>query len=400
MPFGLLQVNKNMIKNISLSSATIMQVLPSLVTGGVERGTVDVAKAITNDGGRSIVVSSGGPMTHELVRSGIEHFQMNVDSKNPINIWKNIGKLVKIIQQNKVDIIHLRSRAPAWSGWFAAKKTNTPFVTTFHGTYSGYNNPIKRRYNKIMANGVRVIAISDFIAGHIRQSYGVKNSSIRIIPRGFDPKNFNAQNISHERKIKLAKQWRLPDDKLVVMLPGRLTRWKGQINFIRAINKLDKSQIHVLIVGSDQGRIKYKNELEMEIKKLKLENTINIIGHCDDMPAAYMLTDVVVSASTEPEAFGRVSVEGQAMGRMVVATDHGGSRETIVNGRTGWLVQPNDTNSLADAIRVALTISPQERSVIANNAIEHVHLRYTNELMCLRTLETYNELLTKNVPSS
>ena len=389
-----------MSKKINLSSATIMQVLPSLVTGGVERGTVDVAKAIINDGGRSIVVSSGGPMTNELVRSGAEHFQMNVASKNPINIWKNIGRLVKIIQQNKVDIIHLRSRAPAWSGWFAAKKTNTSFVTTFHGTYSGHKNPIKRRYNKIMANGVRVIAISDFIAGHIRQSYGVKSSAIRIIPRGFDPKNFNAQNISHERKIKLARQWRLPDDKLIVMLPGRLTRWKGQINFIRAIKKLDISQIHVLIVGSDQGRIKYKNELEMEIKKLKLENTINIIGHCDDMPAAYMLTDVVVSASTEPEAFGRVAVEGQAMGRMVVATDHGGSKETIVNGRTGWLVQPNDINSIADAIRVALTISPHERSIIAQNAIKHVHEKYTNELMCLRTLETYNELLTKNVISS
>ena len=393
----ILEANKDMRQKIDSSSATIMQVLPNLVAGGVERGTVDVAKAIINGGGRSIVVSSGGPMTNELVRSGSKHIKMNVASKNPINIWKNIDRLAKIIKQNKVDIIHLRSRAPAWSGWVAAKKTNTPFVTTFHGTYSGYNNLIKRRYNKIMTQGVRVIAISHFIAGHIRQRYGVNNSAIRIIPRGFDSENFSIQNISHERKIKLAKQWRLPDDKLIVMLPGRLTRWKGQINFIRAINKLDLSQIHVLIVGSDQGRVKYKNELEMEIKKLKLENTVNIIGHCDDMPAAYMLTDVVVSASTEPEAFGRVAVEGQAMGRMVVATDHGGSKETILHGRTGWLVEPNNPNSLADAIKICLNMAPQERSVISRNAITHVNSKYTNKLMCLRTLETYNELLTKNV---
>ncbi|MCW9035230.1 MAG: glycosyltransferase family 4 protein [Rhodospirillales bacterium] len=372
--------------------ATVLQVLPALVTGGVERGTVEVAGAIQAAGGRAIVVSNGGPMVHELDRVGAEHIELPVHSKNPLVMRANIDKLAEIIQREHVDIVHARSRAPAWSAFYAAKKTNAHFVTTFHGTYS-HDNAFKRRYNKIMTAGEKVIAISSFIAGHMRKIYGVPNENIRVISRGVDMSRFDPDIISAERLVALAGKWRVPDGAPVVMLPGRLTRWKGQITFIEAIALLGRKDIRALLVGSDQGREAYRRELETLIGERGLNDVVRIVDHCDDMAAAYMLTDIVVSASTDPEAFGRVAIEAQSLGRPVVATNHGGAKETVVDGKTGWLVPPGEASAMADAIRKGLDLDDKAREAFSSRAIKNVHDNFSKETMCAKTLDVYNEVL-------
>ena len=371
---------------------TVMQVLPELVTGGVEQGTVDIAAAIVEGGGRSIVVSAGGPMVQELKRSGVEHYLLPVNSKNPLTMRKNVNRLSKLAQDRRVDIIHARSRAPAWSAWRAALKTKKYFVTTFHGTY-GHSNWFKRQYNEVMTKGDRIIAISNFIAGHILKVYGIPPSSIRVIPRGIDTNKFSPDNVSQARRIKLASEWRLPDDKPIIILPGRLTRWKGHTVLIEAIKKLGRKDIQCLIVGSDQDRENYRRELERQIEKFGMQDIIHVVGHCNDMPAAYMLTDIVISASTDPEAFGRIMVEGQALGRLVIGTNHGGSTETVIDGQTGWLVKPNDPNSLTEKLNVALNLTDVQRDNITKKASQHIRNNYSKQLMCTKTLEVYNELI-------
>jgi glycosyltransferase involved in cell wall biosynthesis len=373
----------------------VMQILPALMVGGVERGTVDLANAIVEAGGRSIVVSSGGPMVLELERVGSKHFELPVASKNPFTMWQNIRHLVKIIKDEQVDIVHARSRAPAWSAWYAARRTKKHFVTTFHGTY-GSSNWVKRRYNEIMTKGDRVIAISNFIAGHIQQIYATPSARIRVIPRGIDIRKFNSANVSQERIIQLATAWRLPDDKTIIILPARLTRWKGHSILIRAIAKLNRNDIRCLMVGSTQGRKDYYRELENEINLHGMQQYIHLIKNCNDMPAAYMLTDIVVSASTEPEAFGRVVAEAQALGRLVIATDHGGSKETILHGKTGWLVPPNDPDGLAETLNKLLNLTQEKRAEVSKNSIKHIHMNYSKDMMCANILEVYNELITND----
>ena len=392
-----MKMNRNVPKPFTAKSfvnqnhLSVMQVLPGLVTGGVERGTIDIAIAVAKAGGKSIVVSSGGPMTLELERNGINHFQLPVDSKNPFVMIKNIKKLQNLILTENINITHARSRAPAWSAWRAAIETNTSFVTTFHGTYS-YNNWLKRQYNSIMTKGERVIAISNFIAGHILKNYGVPRKQIRVIPRGIDLEKYNPSNISHERIIKLAHKWRMPDDKRIIMLPGRLSRWKGHRVFIEAIKILQRADVQCLIVGSDRNQENYRNELQDHIIQLGLHNKIHVVGHCDDMPAAYMLTDLVISASTDPEAFGRVAIEAQALGRLVIGTNHGGSKESIFNEKTGWLVEPNDPIELAFCLNDILNVTNEKRAEIAKNAMNHARQYYSKETMCSKTLDVYNEL--------
>jgi len=380
------------VRPADIRGATVLQVLPALQTGGVERGTVDIAEAIVTAGGRAIVASAGGPMVTELNRAHATHIALPLASKNPVVMFKNIARLAELIVREKVDIVHARSRAPAWSAYRAAKATGVPFLTTYHGTY-GHSNALKRWYNSVMVKGERVIAISDFIAGHIRQIYGVQTNRIRVIPRGVDMARYDQNAISNERMINLALKWRLPDGMPVIMLPGRLTRWKGQTVFIEAIEKLGRNDIQCLLVGSDQGRESYSGELKQEIKRRNLSSIVHIIDDCNDMQAAYMLTDLVISASTDPEAFGRVIVEAQALGRPVVATDHGGARETVIENVTGWLTPPGDSTALAAAIAKALSLDETQRIHLSARAIEHVRANYTKELMSRRTLDVYNELL-------
>lgn len=373
--------------------ATVLQVLPALGTsGGVERGTVEIANAVVQAGGRAIVVSAGGAKEHELQRVGAEHVTMPVDTKNPIGIYNNIRRLADLIRREEVDIVHARSRAPAWSAYYAAKRTKTPFITTFHGTYSR-GNPFKRIYNSAMTKGVRVIAISNFIAGHIRQYYGVPSERIRTIHRGVDLTRFSAANVTAQRVIPLANEWRITEGHPVVMLPGRLTRWKGQVVFIEAIARLNRRDLRCLLVGGDQGRHEFRTELENLVEKYDLGEVVRIVENCRDMPAAYMLTDVVVSASTDPEAFGRVIIEAQALGRPVIATDHGGARETVLENETGWLVPPGDPGALAVAIERAIGLSEQRRAVLAEKSITNVRNHFSTEAMCRKTLNVYDEVL-------
>ncbi|NQV56007.1 MAG: glycosyltransferase family 4 protein [Rhodospirillales bacterium] len=371
---------------------TVLQVLPELITGGVERGTVDIAEAVVAAGGRAIVASEGGPMEVELTRAGAEHITLPLASKNPFVIYKNIGRLAKLITAEQVDVVHARSRAPAWSAWYAAKRSKCAFITTFHGTY-GHGAWFKRWYNSIMTRGDRVIAISDFIGGHARKIYGVETARIRIVHRGIDVVKYDPANISAERVINLAKKWRLPDGQPVVMLPGRLTRWKGQSVFIEAVRQLNRPGVQFLIVGSDQGRAEYRLELERRIENQGMTGIIHAIDHCEDMPAAYMLTDVVVSASTEPEAFGRIIAEAQSLGRPVIATDHGGAREIVIEGETGWLTKPGDAGSLAKILAGALDQSKDQRRAFAERARANICDKYSKERMCDATLEIYEEVL-------
>jgi glycosyltransferase involved in cell wall biosynthesis len=368
----------------------VLQVVPSLVTGGVERGTVEIAQALVNGGWQSVVVSSGGPMVREVERARAVHVTLPVDSKNPVVMRANVGRLVDVIKRYNIDIVHARSRAPAWTAVAAARRTGRHFVTTFHNAY-GAHSRLKRFYNSVMAKGERVIAISDFVAEHAAELYGVGSDRLRVIPRGVDVTRFDPERVSAERLIALSRQWRLPDGAFVVMLPGRLTRWKGHTVVIDALALLGRTDLRCLFVGGGDAR--YARELERRAEQRGLGPVVQIVDDCRDMPAAYMLADVVVSASTSPEGFGRVIVEAQAMGRLVIATDHGGARETVVPGSTGWLVPPGDPRALAEALMEAMTLGPEARLAQAQRAIDHVRRHFNAISMAARTLEVYDEIL-------
>jgi glycosyltransferase involved in cell wall biosynthesis len=369
----------------------VLQVVPSLVSGGVERGTVEIAAALVEAGWTACVASAGGPMERELARAGVEHIQLPLASKNPLVMRRNTAALVDIIRSLRIDIVHARSRAPAWSAWKAARKTHRRFVTTFHNAYDE-RAPLKHWYNSVMARGERVIAISDFVAGYAASSYGVGADRLRMIPRGVDLNLFDPARVKGDRVADLAAKWRVPDDVAVVMLPGRLTRWKGGLDFIDAIARLGRRDLCCLLVGSEQRR-GFRRELEAAIDRRGIGAQFRIIEDCRDMAAAYVLADVVVSASTDPEGFGRTIVEAQAMGRPVIATDHGGARETVVPGSTGWLVPPGDSAALAGAISETLSLDPAMRSALARRARAHIAAGFTREAMCARTIDIYEELL-------
>lgn len=379
------------------SQPTVLQVLPALgsangAAGGVERGTVDVAKALVAAGWNAIVASEGGPLARELDRVGAKHVTLPLASKNPFVMRKNVGRLRDVIAAQGVDIVHARSRAPAWSAEAAAKKEGVHFMTTFHGTY-GAKSPLKRAYNAVMTRGERVIAISEFIADHIRATYKIDEARIRVIHRGVEVAHFDPARVSQERIIQLAAGWRLPEDRRIVMLPARLSRWKGQGLLLEAIAKLGRRDLFALFVGVGSGSESLREELEAKILSLGLGDSVRLIDDCRDMPAAYMLADVVVAPSTQPEAFGRTVTEAQAMGRPVVAADHGGARETVIPGVTGWLASPGDADDWAAAIDHAVSLSPVAREQLARDAIANVRDRFTNEVMCARTLDVYRELV-------
>jgi glycosyltransferase involved in cell wall biosynthesis len=368
-----------------------LQILPSLVSGGAERGTIELAGALVEAGWTSYVASGGGPLEREIARAGATHLTLPLASKNPLVMRSNVAKLARLIRQLDIDIVHARSRAPAWSARAAARATKRRFVTTFHNAY-GVRTMLKRHYNSIMARGERVIAISHFVADYAASVYGVGPDRLRTIPRGVDLDAFDPTRVGAQRIISLAREWRLPDGEPVVMLPGRLTRWKGGLDFIAAIAATGRRDICCLLVGSEQRR-GFRQELETAIEHRGVDGLFRIIENCHDMPAAYMLADVVVSASSNPEGFGRIIVEAQAMGRPVVATNHGGARETILPGATGWLVPPRDPAALAVAINDALSLNIDERKRLAQYAIAHVTSHFSRELMCARTIEVYQELL-------
>jgi len=371
---------------------TVLQVLPRLVVGGAERGTVDVAAAIQRAGGRAIVASQGGPMVHELERAQAKHVRLPLAPKNPITIWRNAGRLARVIRQNKVDIVHARSRAPAWSALWAARRTGARFMTTFHDTYSA-ESAWKRRYNSVMAKGQLVIAISQFVADHIRELYGLGASVIRIIPRGVDLARFDPARVPAERKIKLIHDWNLPDDRPIILMPARLSRKKGHLVLVEALAKLGRKDICCLMVGDDGRQTSYRSALIEMIHECDLDGVVRLLPQTQDMAAAYSLAAVVVAPSIKAEGFGRVPVEAQAMGRPVIASDVGGFRETIVNGLTGLLVPPGDSQRLSVALGSALDLGQEDRDALAGEAMANIQAKFTREHMCAATLDVYRELM-------
>ncbi len=374
----------------------VLQVLPAMTTGGVERGTVQIAAALTAAGGTALVASAGGPLLHELQRTGATHIELPLESKNPLAIRKNADRLAQIIEQRRVDIVHARSRAPAWSAWKAARRTGRPFVTTYHGAYNA-GNPLKRWYNSIMVRGDRVIAISDFIARHIRHVYPYSVERVRLINRGVDLATFDPAKVTSARIVQISERLKLPDGVPVVLMPGRLTRWKGQTVFIEALARLgprgQRPPFCAIIIGSDQGRTGYRQKLERMLRAHDLQDVVWLADHTSDMPAALMCADVVVSASTDPEAFGRVLAEAGAMGRPAIGSDHGGSQSTVIAGETGWLTPPGDPDALAEAIREAIALTPEERERLAARAMAHVRANFSLGEMSRRTLAVYQELM-------
>jgi glycosyltransferase involved in cell wall biosynthesis len=376
----------------------IMQIIPELSAGGAEQGCIDVAAAIIAGGAQAIVVSNGGRRVHELARFGAVHIDMPVHSKNPAAMWRNAARLRKIIDRYNVNIVHARSRAPAWSAWKACKNTDAHFMTTCHAPYN-INGELKRFYNSVMTRGERVIAISNHVARYLTQNYRMDHSKIRLIPRGIPLERFHPTTVTPERLITLSNEWRVPDGANIVMLPGRITRWKGHHVMIDAMARINRKDLFCVMIGSDQGRNDYRRELEKTIEEKGLAGHVRLVDHCADMPAAYMLATVVVSASTDPEGFGRVPVEAQAMGRPVIATDHGGAQETIIRGQTGWLIPPSDPSALAAAIEEALSLTANQRVILATRAMSHIADHFTREQMTDKTLDVYAELLKKQVYS-
>jgi len=371
---------------------TVLQVLPRLVVGGAERGAVDVAAAIQRAGGMAIVASEGGPMVHELERAHAKHVKLPLAPKNPFTIWRNAARLVRLIRQHKVDIVHARSRAPAWSALWAAQRTGARFMTTFHDTYSA-ESAWKRRYNSVMAQGQLVIAISDFVAEHVREVYGIGMSVIRTIPRGIDLSKFDPDRVPAERKIKLIHDWNLPDDQPIILMPARLSRKKGHLVLVEALAKLGRKDICCLMVGDDGRKTTYRDNLIAMIHECDLDGAVRLLPQTQDMPAAYSLAAVVVAPSIKAEGFGRVPVEAQAMGRPVIASDVGGFRETIVNGQTGLLVPPGNSQRLSVALGSALDLGQEDRDALAAEAMANIQARFTRERMCAATLDVYRELI-------
>jgi glycosyltransferase involved in cell wall biosynthesis len=367
----------------------VLQVLPALHGGGVERGTVEIAAAIVRAGGIALVASAGGPMQAEVERAGGRCFTLNLDTKSPFGIWRNAGRLARLIRAERVDIVHARSRAPAWSAWLACQRTGVSFVTTYHGAY-GEELPFKRRYNEVMARGRIVIAASRYIADLVQQRHGVPEERIRVIPRGVDPALFDPAIINGSRIARLAEAWRLPDGVRPVVLPGRLTAWKGHAVLLDAIARLGRRDVMAVLVGAHQGRHRYARLLEQHATRLGIADRLRLVGECDDMPAAFCLADVVVHASVKPEAFGRVVIEAQAMGRPVIASDLGGPVETVRHGETGWRVPPGDPEALAAAIGVALDLGPEARLALGERARASVP---TVRAMQDATLDVYEAVL-------
>lgn len=369
----------------------ILQVLPALVTGGVERGTIEIAEAQIAVGFRAIVASAGGPMVAELERLGARHVTLPLDRKSPLTIWRNAARLAALVRAEGVAILHARSRGPAWSALLAARWTGAGFVTTYHGSYNeGF--PGKRAYNAVMAKGDRVIAISHFIAGLIAERHGTPAERIRIIPRGVDPRRFDPALVVPERLALLRATWDVPERYPVVLLPGRVTRWKGQGVLVEAMAALPGDAM-ALLVGNQGGKRDFVAELEARIAALGLGGRVRLVGHAEDMAAALLLADVVVHASTDAEAFGRTVIEAQAMARPVIASDLGGPRETVADGVTGWRVPPGDAAALAAALTRVLAMPASERAAIGAAARQAVLAHYTTRAMQDATIAVYRELL-------
>jgi len=377
------------------AAPVILQIVPTLDTGGAERTTIDIARALKEAGWTALVATRGGRMAHELAEAGGELIRMRAASKSPQVIWANVGELVRLIRERNIALVHARSRAPAWSALLATRRCGIPFVTTYHGIYQA-KNPLKRWYNSVMARGDVVIANSQWTAEHVTRTYAPKR--LVTIPRGIDLDYFDPESVARERVAALRARWHIREGERVVLLPGRLSRWKGQLVLLAALDRLQKSNrlphgVRVIIAGDAQRRDTYREELKDTVVRYELHGVASIEDHIEDMAAAYCAADIVVSASTDPEAFGRVPPEAAAMGKPVIATDHGGARETVLDGESGLLVIPGNVTMLSDALAQLLAKARVELSMMGAKGRAHIIENFSLERMCADTLAVYRELL-------
>ncbi len=380
-----------------LQGHTILQVIPDLSAGGAERTTVEMADAIHRAGGRAMVVSEGGRLEPALARAGGELITLPVSRKSPLALLRNAARLARLIEDEGVSLVHARSRAPAWSALRACSQTGVPFVTTYHGAYSGKTR-LKIYYNSIMARGVRVIANSSWTADQIVATHATPRERIVTIPRGVDFDVFDPDTVSGTRLSALAKSWNIADDddRLIVLLAGRLTSWKGQLLAVEALGRLSKAEqdrLHLILVGDAQGRLDYVREIERSILEHGLGGGVSIVGHCDDMATAYALSDVVMAPSQRPEAFGRVAAEASAMARPVIVSNHGGQRETVRDGETGAQAEPGNADSLAACLRMLISMPAEARTAMGQAGRAFVRARFSRDHLQRATLNVYRAVL-------
>lgn len=371
---------------------TILQILPKLDAGGAERVAIEIAEAVKQTGARSLIVAEDGALARFVRRADVEIIHLPVSTKNPLKIRKNAKKLRKIIKENRVDLVHAHSRAPAWSAYLATRKLGVPFVTTYHAAYSE-KGIFKRRYNRVMVSGDRVVAVSNFINNIIKSRYNIDSKKINVIYNGVDPVKFDPASVRGDRAVRLAKDWRIEDGQHAILLPARLTNLKGQKLFIEALAKMRHQEAVGVLVGSDQGRHSYTQELMKLAVESGVGGRLRLAGHLDDMPAALKIADIVVNCSLKPEAFGLTIIEAQAMGKIVVAANHGGARETIEPNVSGFLVPPNNAEALAAVFDMILEGNIEMRLAFGAHARQKVVERFSLAAMQDQYLKLYEEIL-------
>jgi len=381
------------------SNLKVLQVIPKLGYGGAETGCYDIAHYLPENGCKSFIVTSGGELLKFVDKNKVKVFRLPVQSKNPILILINAIILTFIILFNNISIVHARSRAPAWSCLIASKITSRKFVTTFHGTYN-FKSSLKKLYNSVMVRSDLIIAGSNFIFSHIKENYSNylnQKKKLLVVFRGINVDYFDPTTKLEIEEKKLLKQWEIEKDKKIILLPGRLTTWKGQEVFIEAINlvniELGYEAFYAVILGSDQGRDLYKKKLIRLSEQYRLTKQLRFIDHCKDMALAYKVSDIIVSASIEPEAFGRVSVEAQSMEKPIIASNIGGSNETVVDEKTGYLFKAGDAKSLSQKILKTLTIDETQLKLIGIEGRKNIVQKFNVEKMCFSTYSEYKRLI-------
>ena len=384
--------------NLNYKNKRILQIIPNMEIGGAERTVLEITSFLKDKEFSSLVLTSGGKLIGELEKENIEVIKLKIDKKNPYSIIKNFFLLIKIFREKKIDLVHVRSRAPAWSAIFAAKKIGIPVLTTWHGHVSN-SSFIKKIYNSIMLKGDAVIANSAYTAERISKIYNIDLNKIDIISRGVNVESFEGSKFSNTEISNMKKIWSVDDNKIIILFPARLTRWKGHLVTIEAINLLKKEkffdQVIFLFAGEKAGAENYIKKLNSIITKFKLQENIKLVERIENMPLAYHASDVVLSPSIEPEPFGRIPIEAQAAGKTIIASDHGAVKDTIKNGNnfTGFKVKPNDPQALSIAIKQSIIMDKKDLTKMHERAISNVKNNFSLENMCKKTLEVYKRLL-------
>ena len=381
------------------SKIKVLQVIPKLGYGGAEIGCYDLAHYLPENNCSSYIVTSGGALLKYVNKKKVTVIRLPVHSKNPILIFINSLILIFVILFFNISIVHARSRAPAWSCLFATKITRRKFVTTFHGTYN-FNSSIKKFYNSVMVRSDLLIAGSNFIFSHINENYSKylnPKKKFLVIFRGINVDYFDPNKIKESEEKRIILQWNIQKDKKLILLPGRLTSWKGQEMFIEALNfvnqELKQEVFNAVILGDAQGRDVYKKKLLRLVEQYRLNKQVKFVDHCKHMPLAYKIANLVVSSSIEPEAFGRVSVEAQSMEKIIIASNIGGSRETIINDKTGLLFEAGKAKSLSQKILEALKLEDSTLKIMGNEGRKNVIKKFNIEKMCFSTYSEYKKLI-------